>query len=289
MGDNMGIEVILVPNGEWKKFEDFLKNLDIKYRVEKEKLQIRPALILRKNNCEIVYHALPIGTELEPFLKTLKILSNVKCEAVNGEIMVFITPTCPICANVVEIVNKVAINKGFKSIIIDATIFPNLAQKFEITAVPTIIINGKIKVVGSINEDELINLISKSNYKDYIVKLLKEGRIEDVKDLAKSSEVVKILAELLAFPDFMVRLGAMVILEQLHPNLIGYAKEEIRKLLKHKDNRIREDVAMLLGEIGDEEDISYLEELMNDEDKNVVEAAMEAIEKIKSRLKISQD
>ena len=62
-------------------------------------------------------------------------------------------------------------------------------------------------------------------------------------------------------------------------------KEDIRKLLKHKDDRIREDVAMLLGEIGDEEDINYLKELMNDKNKNVVEAATEAIEKIKLRLK----
>jgi len=282
----MDIEVVLIPNGEWKKFEDFLKNLNIKYKVEKKKLQIRPALILRKNNCEIVYHAIPAGNELEPFLETLKILSNSKCEAVNGEIMVFITPTCPTCANVVEIVNKVAINRGFKSIIIDATMFTDLAQKFEITAVPTIIINKNIKVVGSISEKDLIDLMSNySNYKNYIIKLLKEGRIEDVKDLAKSAEVAKILTELLAFPDFMVRLGAMVILEQLHPNLIKYVKEEIRKLLKHKDERIREDVAMLLGEIGDEEDINYLKELMNDKNKNVVEAATEAIEKIKLRLK----
>ena len=281
----MNIEIILVPNGEWKKLEDFLKNLDIEYRVERNKLQIRPALILKKNNCEIVYHAIPIGNELEPFLKTLKILSDSECKAVNGEIMVFITPTCPICANVVEIVNKVAINKGFKPIIIDATMFPDLAQKFEITAVPTVIINGKMKVIGYISEDDLINLISKSNYKNYIIKLLKEGRIEDVKDLAKSAEVAKILAELLAFPDLMVRLGAMVLLEQLHPNLIRYVKGEIRNLLKHKDDRIREDIAMLLGEIGDEEDISYLKELMNDKNKNVVEAAIEAIEKIKLRLK----
>jgi len=280
----MDLEVILVPNGEWKKFEDFLKSLNVKYRIREEKLQIRPALILRKNNCEIVYHAIPAGNELEPFLKTLEILSESKCKGINGEIMIFITPTCPICANVVEIVNKVAISKGFKSIIVDATMFPDLAQKFEITAVPTVIIDGKMKLVGYISEEDLINLISKS-YKDYIIKLLKEGRIENVKDLTKSVEVAKILAELLAFPDFMVRLGAMIILEQLDPNFIRDVKEDIRKLLKHKDDRIREDVAMLLGEIGEEEDISYLEELMNDENKNVVEAAMEAVEKIKMRLK----
>jgi len=281
----MDLEVVLVPNGEWKKFEDFLKSLNVKYRIREEKLQIRPALILRKNNCEIVYHAIPAGNELEPFLKTLEILSESKCEGINGEIMVFITPTCPVCANVVEIVNRVAISKGLRSIIVDATMFPDLAQKFEITAVPTVIIDGKMKLVGYISEEDLINVISKS-YKDYIIKLLKERRIEDVKDLAKSIEVAKILAELLAFPDFMVRLGAMIILEQLDPNLIKYVKEDIRKLLKHKDDRIREDVAMLLGDIGDEEDISYLEELMNnDENRNVVEAAMEAVEKIKMRLK----
>ena len=99
----MDLEVVLVPNGEWKKFEDFLKSLNVKYRIREEKLQIRPALILRKNKCEIVYHAIPAGNELEPFLKTLEILSESKCKEINGEIMIFITPTCPICANVVEI------------------------------------------------------------------------------------------------------------------------------------------------------------------------------------------
>ena len=68
----MDLEVILVPNGEWKKFEDFLKSLNVKYRIREEKLQIRPALILRKNNCEIVYHAIPAGNELEPFFKNFR-------------------------------------------------------------------------------------------------------------------------------------------------------------------------------------------------------------------------
>jgi glutaredoxin len=299
------IEIIVVPNENWKDFEDFAKVLDglsdkISYRVEgRDGLIANPALILKKGDREnIVYHALPSKNELEPFLNTLVKLSRDEPDAPEGieqykaEIMIFVMPICPHCARVVETANAFAIaNKAIRSIIVDASRFTDLAQKFDVTSAPTVIINREIKLVGYISKNDLFEWIKRasSDYKvEYMSTLLKEGRTDDVKEMiAKSLDDVKILADLLAYPDFMVRLGAMAILEQLHkenPKIIEPAKDRIRMLLKHEDFRIREDVAMLLGSIGDESDIKFLEELLSEESQEVRDSALEAIEEIKMRL-----
>jgi glutaredoxin len=302
LGDR--IEILVVPNGNWKDFEDFAKVLSelsnkITYKIEdRDGLIAYPALILKRDDREnIVYHALPLKNELEPFLKTLLMLSRDESNAPEGigqykaEIIVFVMPICPHCAKVVETVNSFAIaNSDIRSIIVDASRFTDVAQKFDISSAPTVIINGEIKLVGYISKEELFEWIKRasSDYKaEYMSTLLKEGRTDEVKEIvAKSPNDVKVLAELLAYPDFMVRLGAMAILEQLYkenPKIVEPAKDKIRQLLKHEDFRIREDVAMLLGSIGDESDIKFLEELLIEERQEVRDSALEAIEEIKMR------
>ncbi len=298
------VEIIVVPNENWKDFEDFAKILSeandkISYKVEdREGLIAKPAMILKKDDQEnIIYNAIPLREELEPFLKTIVMLSNGiqmnEVEGLEAEIMVFVMPICPHCAKVVETVNSFAVaNPKIKSIIIDASRFIDLMQKFDITSAPTTIINGEIKLTGYISKDELIEWLKRSSgdYKrDYLVTLLNERRLDDIKSIvAKNPEDIRILAELLAHEEFLVRFGAMVVIEQIakeNPEVIKLAKDVIRNLLKHDDFRIREDVAMLLGSIGDESDVKFLEELLNEEKEEVKDSAMEAIEEIRSKQK----
>ncbi len=298
------VEIVIVPNDNWKDFEDFAKILSesndkISYRVEdREGLIAKPAMVLRKNGREnIIYHAIPLREELEPFLKTLIMLSKgfelEEVRDLSAEIMVFVMPICPHCAKVVETVNSFAVaNPKIKSIVIDASRFSDLMQKFDITSAPTTIINGEIKLTGYISKDELIEWLKRASgdYKrDYLVTLLNERRLDEIKEMIeKNPEDIRILAELLGHEEFLVRFGAMVVIEQIakeRPDVIKLAKDVIRNLLKHEDFRIREDVAMLLGSIGDESDVKFLEELLEEEKKEVKDSAMEAIEEIRSKQK----
>ena len=77
----------------------------------------------------------------------------------------------------------------------------------------------------------------------------------------------------------------MVAMEELakeNPEIVKKVKDKIRELLKHEDERIRQDVAMLLGDIGDESDREFLEELLK-EGGYVEESAREAIDGIERR------
>ncbi len=299
LGDE--VEIIVVPNGNWKDFEDFARILSetcdkISYKVEDRDGLFKPAMILKKGDREnIIYNAIPLKEEFEPFLKTLIMLSNGfevdEIKDLEAEIMVFVMPICPHCAKVVETVNSFAVaNPKIKSIIIDASRFVDLMQKFEITSAPTTIINGEIKLTGYISREELLEWLKRASgdYKrEYFVTLLNERRLDEIKDIvARNPEDIKILAELLAHEEFLVRFGAMVVMEQIakeNPDVIKIAKDVIRKLLKHEDFRIREDVAMLLGSIGDESDIEFLEELTKDEREEVKDSALEAIEEIRKK------
>ncbi len=299
-----GVEIVIVPDDNWKDFEDFAKILSeandkISYVVEdRDGLIAKPAMILRKNGREnIIYHAIPLREELEPFLNTLIMLSKgFKLEEVkdlSAEIMVFVMPICPHCAKVVETVNSFAVaNPRIRSIIIDASRFTDLMQKFDITSAPTTIINGEIKLTGYLSRSELIEWLRRASgdYKrDYFVTLLNERRLDEIKSMIeKNPEDIRILAELLAHEEFLVRFGAMVVIEQIakeSPEVIKLAKDVIRGHLKHEDFRIREDVAMLLGSIGDESDVKFLEELLNEEKDEVKDSAMEAIEEIRTKQK----
>ncbi len=295
------VEIVVVPNENWKDFEDFARILSeacdkISYRVEDREGLYKPAMILKKGDREnIIYNAIPLKEELEPFLKTLITLSNgvqmKEVKDLEGEIKVFVMPICPHCAKVVETVNSFAVaNPKIKSNVIDVSRFPDLMQKFGITSAPTTIINGEIKLTGYISKDELLEWLRRASgdyKKEYFVTLLNERRLDEIKEIiAKNPEDIRVLAELLAHEEFLVRFGAMVVIEQIakeNPKVIKIAKDVIRKLLKHEDFRIREDIAMLLGSIGDESDIEFLEELAKDESEEVKDSALEAIEEIRKK------
>jgi len=249
-----------------------------------------PTVVIRRGDVEITYHAIPTGNEFEPFLKTVKMLSNVRCfENLSADIKVFIAPSCPHCARVVENVNRIAVkNPRVKVKIIDVSLLPDTIEKYGIKSAPTVIINDEIRLVGYVDEEEIRRLIKDKDKREYIRILLINGSVDDVKDLAyRDRNCLKTLAEYIAHREFPVRLGSMIVLDQIfkeRPDLIKPLKCEIRKHLKSNDSRIKQDTAMLLGYIGDEEDIRFLEELLK-ENGDVRESAIEAIDLIRRRSK----
>ncbi len=293
------VDIIVVPNGNYREFEEFARRIAectdaVNVKVEEADVEVRPAMLLRRGDREIVYNAIPIGEEFEPFLITIKRMAEgyrvEEVEGLEAKIKVFIMPICPHCAKVVETVNGFAVsNPRIRVNIIDVTRFPDLMDRYGITSAPTTVINESIKLTGYLSKDELVEWIRKAmgDYtKDYFITLLNERRLEEIKEIVRRDpEKSKVLAELLGYNDFMVRFGAMVVLEDLYkedPKLIEPAKDVIRSFLRHEDFRIREDVAMLLGDIGDESDVKFLEELLKDRDE-VRTSAMEAIEEIRKR------
>jgi alkyl hydroperoxide reductase subunit AhpF len=101
-----------------KQFEEFASSMKFD-KINVERREGEPAIVLKKGESEINYMAIPTGMEFEPFLKTIvglsknhadldeKNLSRVKEIENEMEVTTFVTQFCPHCGRVVEKVNAI--------------------------------------------------------------------------------------------------------------------------------------------------------------------------------------
>ncbi|MEM4588272.1 MAG: thioredoxin family protein [Nanopusillaceae archaeon] len=173
LSDKINIEFIdLNVNNGKEKFE---KNNLI---LDKDEASKGP-IILFRDYPNIIFYGLPAGEEFPVFLEDLIHISNKEAhlpEDVKNiiekidkkiDIYVFVTPTCPYCPIASHSAHMFAmINKNIRGIVIEATEFLQLSEKFNILAVPTIVILSDGKVLdsweGAISEREFAKKILKA-------------------------------------------------------------------------------------------------------------------------------
>ncbi|MEM0022187.1 MAG: thioredoxin family protein [Archaeoglobaceae archaeon] len=265
-----------------KKLATLSDSIEYEFLSEKESTTNLPGIEIA--NVGIFFHLIPQHSELESFLLAIKLASEAESTTRGSmEIVTFVSSFCQNCRIAVDAVNKVAIKLGLKHHIIDVSQFPDIAEKYGIYGVPTVFA-GKIvlrRVFTDQDFETWIRGAMEGDYYEFIAYKLEIGEIEDLGELIDKTET---LAELMAHENFFVRLGAMALLERLAKNgakISREAREEIKRLLKHEDSRIREDAVMMLGIVGDKEDLCVLESLTSDE--SVGESAKEAIQMIRER------
>jgi glutaredoxin-like protein len=94
-------------------------------------------------------------TELSPATKTK--LANIKKPV---HVKVFVTPTCPYCPGMVSLAHQFAMeNENITAEMIEASEFPQLGVKYNVSGVPKTIINENIEVLGLQPEDEFIRQV----------------------------------------------------------------------------------------------------------------------------------
>jgi glutaredoxin len=266
-----------------------------------------PPTIEMKSNLR--YMALPGGREMAPFLQSLisrsrgetslaeHTLSTMAKFITSVKVEVMISPTCPHCPTVVGLVNQLAMISTYLEVtIIDITLFTQFAQKYNIRAVPTLVIDGQEQLVGTISEDLLVDKLTSQSpatfRPDSFKKIVKEGDADKLAGMmVADGDVYKGALELLADPDWSVRMGMMVVLEEvamLSPDLVQRVYPFVVDLLDHGDANQRGDMAYLLGIIGNVNVLDPLNVLLNDKNPEVAEAAFEAIEKIQEREKLAR-
>lgn len=265
-----------------KKLANLSKSIEYEFLEEREPNMKLPGIEIA--NSGIFFHMIPQHSELESFLLAIKLVSQLETRS-NGStrILTFVSSLCQNCRTAVDAVNKVAIKLGLAHHIVDVSHFPELAEKYGVYGVPTVFV-GKMVLRRAFTEQEFEKWIKgamEEDYYDFIAYKLEIGEMEDLSNLFDKTET---LAELLAHENFFVRLGAMAMLEKLAKNGAKISKEtreEIKRLLKHEDSRIREDAVMMLGIVGEKEDLRVLESLVGDE--NIGESAREAIQMIREK------
>ena len=147
------------------------KTIASQYKVENA-----PGLVIAGRDGEqildygIRFSGIPSGHEFSSLIHTLLLVSS-RDSGLNQEtrealkeltspihMYVFVTPTCPYCPQSVVLAHQFALESAFvESEMIEATEFPELSQKFNVSGVPQTTINvGAKSIVGAVPEANLL-------------------------------------------------------------------------------------------------------------------------------------
>ena len=143
---------------------DFIANAEKAKELGIDKI---PAIaVIGKKDYGVRIYGIPYGYEIQTLIeaivnvsrgktdlsdKTKEILVDIKTPV---HIQVFVTLTCPHCPSAAAIAHKLAVESDMiRADVIDATEFPQLAQKYSVIGVPKVVINEKVEFVGAFNED----------------------------------------------------------------------------------------------------------------------------------------
>ncbi len=144
------------------------RNLAEKWRVDK----IPALLVFGEKEYGIRFFGVPSGYEFMTLVddiidvsrRTSRLNPSVKkkVQAINEpvHIQVFVTPTCPYCPLAVRVAHQMALeNNLITSDMIEALEFPHLANKYQVMAVPKIVINDSVSFEGAVPEQVFIEYV----------------------------------------------------------------------------------------------------------------------------------
>jgi len=137
--------------------------------------RIPAILFVNDDGKEIIrYSAHPTGSEFVPFLNSIQYFSGVRPYYADqilshlkkidkSEMKIFITPTCPYCPATVPVLTLFAIvSKGkITAEVIDVSLNPDIARKYEVQGVPLTVVNEKDRIVGMFTPQDLLDKLTK--------------------------------------------------------------------------------------------------------------------------------
>ncbi|MFQ5761932.1 MAG: thioredoxin family protein [Candidatus Bathyarchaeia archaeon] len=134
--------------------------------------KIPATIIMGEKDYGIRYFGIPSGYEFSSFLEDivdvskrntrLSQASKDKLKTVNKpiHIQVFVTPTCPYCPRAVRLAHQFAMeNDLIRADMIESTEFPQLSNKYDVMAVPKIVINESIAFEGALPEAHFLGQV----------------------------------------------------------------------------------------------------------------------------------
>ena len=248
------------------------------------------------------YQAIPSGLELQPFTEALAALDSeasplsesIKMQLEKNELpatlIAFISPHCTFCPQVIrQLIPLSMADTGIQLIVIDGTLFPELAQHHKIQSVPTILLDEQFRWTGSVPLAEIVDAISTRNPAllgaTSLESILKDGQAGHLAGMMLDAhEIFPAFYDLLVHDKWPVRLGAMVVIEEIAAKDPALAATAIGPLWEHFDHvsdQIKGDILYLFGEVGDPKTIPWLQGVIGGQyDEELKEAAGEALEKL---------
>lgn len=128
-------------------------------------IEMVPAVVLLDSEgrySRVKFNGIPAGHEVNSFLYALIEVSGIVSEippemaariqaiAKPVNIKVFVTLTCPYCSEAVQKAHKLAMsNPNIVAEMVEAQTFPELSSRFTVSAVPKIVINDSVELMGN--------------------------------------------------------------------------------------------------------------------------------------------
>lgn len=135
-----------------------------------------PAIVLRgPGGATFKFYGMPGGTEFPAFVESIVDISRLEVllspESVaqlttvqdDVSVRVFVTPTCQYCPEMMRAAYQLSIaNQHVKSEVIEVNEFPELAERYSVTAVPITVINDALAIPGAVPEQVLVEQVVKA-------------------------------------------------------------------------------------------------------------------------------
>ncbi len=263
--------------------------------------QALPRLVLPGG---VRYIGVPEGQETAPFedavsgrlpLPAPRLSERLAALRLPAELNLYVSSRCTFCPLAVRsLMPLAAAQPRLRLTIVDAELFPELAERDRVLSLPTLVIDGRLRWSGTIDASEVVEILAAEDPSAIgpvaLEMVLKEGRAREVASMMRErGRVFPALFELLSHAEWPVRLGAMVAAEEtaaIAPALAQPLTEGVWERFATANDSAKGDLVYLIGELGCEEDVLRIRAAVGDDaSADVREAAEEAIEKIKERLK----
>jgi glutaredoxin-like protein len=151
--------------------KDFVGDADAARELGIERI---PAFVLEGNTRgKVRFFGIPSGYEFSTLVEDLIDVSTgttdlsektkTTLEDIDQDlhIQVFVTPTCPYCPTVARMAHKLAVeNAHVTADVIEATEFPDLAQRYRLFGVPKTVINDRVAVEGGLREAQFMEHVA---------------------------------------------------------------------------------------------------------------------------------
>jgi hypothetical protein len=259
-----------------------------------------PTFFLADN---IGFSALPLERELPPFLDALTFMTEppplpkyirkqLKQIVRPCHLTLFIAAQCPHCPNMVRNLIPLAVeSKNIFLDITDGTLFPEMAQKHRVLSVPCLILEPDFRWIGQVDPEEVLTQAIERNparlSAETFRQMLEQGEADRVcRQMIQADALFQGFMDLLLHPEWSVRLGAMVVVENLAENAPELAARLGPVLMKAFDDvsdiSIQGDIFYALGEVGDQTIRAWIEKKMpvltHPDLKDAAQEALSAIE-----------
>lgn len=132
-----------------------------------------PVVIIKGRNKGLIkFYGIPSGMEFPSFIESIvkisngevdlpdEVISKVKSIDMKVNIKIFVTPSCPYCPKMVSTGFMFSIlNENIEVEAFESIEFPDIAEKYDVHAVPKIVINDKVSWEGMVPPDYFLENI----------------------------------------------------------------------------------------------------------------------------------